>query len=56
MPKPIVVNISCLIALDKIGRLDLLYKLYEEVLVPLEVQEEFSNELLFCILIKKVRQ
>ncbi|MDD1777399.1 MAG: DUF3368 domain-containing protein [Candidatus Helarchaeota archaeon] len=56
MPKAVVVNTSCLIALDKIGKLDLLCKLYDEVLVPLEVQEEFGNELVSCMLIKKVRQ
>jgi len=56
MPKTVVINTSCLIALDKIGKLDLLCKLYEEVLVPVEVQDEFNNELLSCMIIKKVRQ
>jgi len=47
MRKAVVVNTSCLIALNKIGKLDLLCQLYDEV------QEEFSNELLSCMLVKK---
>jgi predicted nucleic acid-binding protein len=39
--------------LDKIGKLDLLCKLYEEVLVPLEVREEFTGKLPSCMSIIK---
>jgi predicted nucleic acid-binding protein len=53
MPKTVVVNTSYLIALDKIVKIDLLCKLYDEVLVPLEVQEEFSNEFAFLYVNKK---
>ena len=55
LPK-IITNTSCLIALEKIGRLDLLCKLYKEILVPLEVQEEFGKIELPCKSVVEVKE
>lgn len=49
MRKIVVVNTSCLIALGKIRKLDLLCKLFNEVLVPIEVREEFTGTPLSCM-------
>jgi len=54
MPETVIVNTSCLIALDQIGRIELLCKLYEKVLVPAEVKKEFTDLDLPCISIVEV--
>lgn len=56
MPETIIVNTSCLIALYKINRIDLLCKLYKKVLVPEEVYEEFSSLQLPCMSIVKSKE
>lgn len=42
MPEPVLANSSCLIALEGIGRLELLRELYGEVRVPPAVTREFG--------------
>lgn len=43
MREPVVVDSTCLIGLDQIGRLGLLPKLFEPVLAPPEVEREFGS-------------
>lgn len=45
MPKIIVSDTSCLIVLDKIGRLALLHEIYNEITTTPEVQREFGKDL-----------
>ncbi len=45
MREPIVSNSTCLIALERIGRLDILPALFEPIWVPPKVQEEFAISL-----------
>lgn len=45
MPKTIIPDTSCLIALDNIGLLDILKSLYNEILIPEEVKIEFGLSL-----------
>lgn len=42
MPLKVIINSSCLIALEKIDRIDLLCKLFKEVVVPTDVELEFG--------------
>ena len=56
MPKDIITNTSCLIALEKIGQLKLLCKLYEKVLIPREVRDEFSDIKLPCLIDVQVKK
>ena len=42
MKEPAVANSTCLIGLERIGRLDLLQELFEPVFIPPKVQEEFG--------------
>ena len=44
----IVADTSCLIGLDNIGKLDLLSKLYSEILVPPTVEQEFGAPISFA--------
>lgn len=43
MKEPAVTNSTCLIGLERIGRLDILHRLFEPVMVPPKVQEEFGK-------------
>jgi predicted nucleic acid-binding protein len=43
--EPIVVDSTCLIGLERIGRLDLLSKLFSPIVVPPEVAREFGVSL-----------
>ena len=43
MKQPIVVDSTCLIGLERIGRLDLLSELFEPVAIPPEVAREFGG-------------
>ena len=43
MKEPAVTNSTCLIVLDRIGRLDILRGLFEPVMIPPKVQEEFGK-------------
>ena len=45
MPKTIIPDTSCLIALDNVGLLHILKSLYNEVLIPEEVKVEFGLSL-----------
>lgn len=54
MSKKAIVNTSCLIALSNIGMLDILCKLYGEVIIPSAVMEEFGEIRLNCMKIEKV--
>jgi predicted nucleic acid-binding protein len=40
--EPAVADNTCLIGLERIGRLDLLQSLFEPILIPPKVQEEFG--------------
>jgi predicted nucleic acid-binding protein len=44
-PKTIISDTSCFIVLQNIGELDLLRKVYGEVLTTKEIAEEFGTEL-----------
>ena len=45
MPENIIVDTSCLVVLHKIGELDLLKKLYENILITESVAKEFGFSL-----------
>lgn len=45
MKEPVVSNSTCLIGLERISCLDLLRELFEPVIVPPKVQEEFGRAL-----------
>ena len=42
MKEPVVADSTCLISLERIGRLDILPVLFEPILIPPEVQSEFG--------------
>ena len=50
MDKTIISDTSCLIALSKIDKLDLLKDLYSEIIITKEVYLEFGDSLPDCIL------
>jgi len=54
MRKVVISDTSCLIILEKIGELNLLHKLYENVITTPQIAEEFGTELPFWIEIKEV--
>ncbi len=43
MKEPIVLDSTCLIGLERIGRLDILSKLFEPIFFPDEVENEFGT-------------
>lgn len=45
MKEPIVADSTCLIGLERIGKLDILPKLFEPVTIPDEVEKEFGVSL-----------
>ncbi len=45
MKEPVVTNSTCLIGLDRIGCLDILRELFEPIMIPPKVQEEFGKAL-----------
>lgn len=47
MKESVVADSTCLIGLERIGRLDLLPELFEPILVPPEVQNEFGISLIW---------
>lgn len=55
MDKVIISDTSCLIALSKIDKLDILRKLYQEVIITREVQNEFGDSLPAQIIISEVK-
>jgi len=54
MPEPILIDISSLIALERITLLQILCKVYKEVVIPESVIKEFGTLSLPCISIRKV--
>lgn len=56
MEKVVISDASCLIILSKIGHLDLLQKVYGEVIVPQAVADEFGLELPDWILVHNPTQ
>lgn len=42
MKEPVVADSTCLIGLERIGKLDILPKLFEPVFIPNEVEKEFG--------------
>lgn len=55
MPKVIISDTSCFIALHKIGELDILQKLYGKVFTTPEVANEFGKKLPLWILIRSAK-
>lgn len=53
MPRTIVSDPSCFILLSNIGELDLLYKVYGEIITTPEVVSEFNGPLPEWVIIKK---
>ena len=43
MPKIIIADTSCLVVLEQIGELSILEKIYKEILITPEVQQEFKG-------------
>jgi predicted nucleic acid-binding protein len=54
MPEPILIDTSSLIALERINLLQILCKIYKEVVIPESVIKEFGTLSLPCISIRKV--
>jgi predicted nucleic acid-binding protein len=54
MNRAVISDTSCLIALSKIDKLELLKELYQEILITNEVNQEFGGTLPEWILIKEV--
>lgn len=54
MPKIIIADASCLILLDKIGKLKLLKKLFGTITITPEIASEFGSRLPFWIKIRPV--
>ncbi len=56
LKKKVIVDTSCLIALDNLKIIDVLCDLYEEVLITQGVLKEFGKINLGCVKVKKVRE
>jgi predicted nucleic acid-binding protein len=54
MPEPVIIDTSSLIALERINLLQILCKIYKEVVIPESVIKEFGNLSLPCLSIRKV--
>jgi predicted nucleic acid-binding protein len=55
MPKLIIADTSCLIVLDQIGELPILEKIYTQVIITPEIQQEFSGVIPNWIIVQKVK-
>ena len=55
MNKIVISDTSCLITLSNVGLLNILQKLYQEVLITSEVKEEFGESLPEWIRVRKVQ-
>ena len=53
MHKTIISDTSCLIILSKIGELELLHKLYGQIITTLDIAEEFGETLPNWVTIEK---
>lgn len=45
MPEIIIPDMSCLILLEKIGKLELLHKVYDNIVTTPEIAKEFLEQL-----------
>ncbi len=54
MPEHVIIDTSSLVALSKINQLDVLCKIYNKIILPEAVIEEFGHPDIECFLIKKV--
>lgn len=54
MPKTIISDTSCFIILSNIGELELLHKVYGEIITTIDIATEFSETLPSWVEIKKV--
>jgi len=54
VPEPIIIDTSSLIALERINLLQILCKIYKEVVIPESVIKEFGNLSLPCLSARKV--
>jgi len=54
MHKTIISDTSCFIILSKIGELELLHKLYGQIITTLDIAEEFGETLPNWVIIEKV--
>ncbi|MFN3420665.1 MAG: DUF3368 domain-containing protein [Armatimonadota bacterium] len=52
MKEPVVANSTCLIGLERIDRLDILCELFEPIMIPPKVQEEFGKAFDWLVVIK----
>jgi predicted nucleic acid-binding protein len=55
MDRIIISDTSCLIALSKVGLLNILKELYQEIIITREVQEEFGKNLPEWIIVLEVK-
>jgi uncharacterized protein len=55
MTKIIISDTSCLIALSKIGMLNILKDLYREIIITREVNDEFADKLPEWIIVLKLK-
>ncbi|MBC8486844.1 MAG: DUF3368 domain-containing protein [Bacteroidetes bacterium] len=55
MNKIIISDTSCLIALERIGQLDILRRTFKVIIITQEVYQEFGNRLPDWIIIKEVK-
>ncbi|MFC2087025.1 DUF3368 domain-containing protein [Bacteroidota bacterium] len=55
MDKIIISDTSCLIALSKVDKLDLLKDLYREIIITKEVQDEYGEKLPDWVMISEVK-
>ncbi|MHB8337855.1 MAG: hypothetical protein ACYC6P_14985 [Ignavibacteriaceae bacterium] len=56
MPKTIISDTSCFIVLEKINELDLLYKIYGQIITTNEVASEYGQPLPDWIIIKETSE
>ena len=55
MPKTIISDTSCLILLTNIGELDLLHKVYGQIITTKDIANEYGDQLPYWIEIKDVK-
>ena len=55
MPKTIISDTSCLILLTNIGELDLLHKLYGQIITTNDIADEYGDQLPYWVEIKDVK-
>ena len=53
--RKVISNTSCLIALNRIGKLHILYDLYGKIIIPPKVKEEFGEKLDKWVKVVKIK-